>query len=197
MQVKALTVYSHSVISKPANYCQESMTWEDITTTGTHFRVRPLGWLDNVRGLSVIAPDTHGLFVIAMCKSTALFSFLKIMSPTLSTQAGEVAQLPAVLEGSRRAYIEDFAGSTTSVPKTNWDSLMTPWDYAELPRIRLRKPCETLEQTYVVWKTDCIDRFYHHKANEEEHNRIFAAVYHMGAEFPIEVPLDKVRVYTA
>ena len=117
------------------------------------------------------------------------------MSPTLSTQAGEVSQLPAVLEDSRRAIIEELSGSNTSVSKTDWDSLETSWDFAELPLVRLRKPGDTLEQSYESWKANCNDRFYQLKANEEELNRIFAEIYHMEDEVPIEVPLDKVSVH--
>lgn len=187
--------YPGSVIRNPEYYFQESITWTDITSSGTHFRLRPHGSLYDVKGMSLFAPDTLGLYLLAMCNSTALFSFLKIMSPTLSTQAGEVSQLPAVLEDSRRAIIEELSGSNTSVSKTDWDSLETSWDFAELPLVRLRKPGDTLEQSYESWKANCNDRFYQLKANEEELNRIFAEIYHMEDEVPIEVPLDKVSVH--
>ena len=99
------------------------------------------------------------------------------------------------VEDSRRAIIEELSGSNTSVSKTDWDSLETSWDFAELPLVRLRKPGDTLEQSYESWKANCNDRFYQLKANEEELNRIFAEIYHMEDEVPIEVPLDKVSVH--
>ncbi len=47
------------------------------------------------------------------------------------------------------------------------------------------------------WSAECDDRFNELKANEEELNRIFARIYGMEGEVPIEVADDKVSVRRA
>jgi type II restriction/modification system DNA methylase subunit YeeA len=54
-----------------------------------------------------------------------------------------------------------------------------------------------LELCYMLWKGQCQERFDQLKANEEELNSIFAGIYGMESEVPIEVPDDKVSVRLA
>ena len=77
--------------------------------------------------------------------------------------------------------------------RTDWDSYEASWDFADLPLMRHHVPGATLALAYESWKAECNKRFYQLQANEEGLNRIFAEIYHMEDEVPIEVPLDKVR----
>ena len=50
---------------------------------------------------------------------------------------------------------------------------------------------------YARWEAEARERFDALRANEEELNRIFAHIYNMEGEVPIEVPDDKVSVRLA
>jgi hypothetical protein len=50
---------------------------------------------------------------------------------------------------------------------------------------------------FTTWQTEADERFSTLKANEEELNRIFAEIYGLVGEVPIEVPEDKVTVRRA
>lgn len=54
-----------------------------------------------------------------------------------------------------------------------------------------------ISERFKRWSADCDDRFNELKSNEEELNRIFARIYGMEGEVPIEVPEDKVSVRRA
>ena len=54
-----------------------------------------------------------------------------------------------------------------------------------------------ISNTYEAYKAEVNDRWDRLKANEEELNRIFARIYSMEGEVPIEVPDDKVSVRRA
>ena len=54
-----------------------------------------------------------------------------------------------------------------------------------------------ISERFRRWSADCNERFNQLKANEEELNRIFARIYGMEGEVPIEVPDDKVSVRRA
>ena len=54
-----------------------------------------------------------------------------------------------------------------------------------------------ISSAYGLWSTECKDRFDTLKSNEEQLNTIFARIYHMEGEVPIEVEDDKVSVRRA
>ena len=54
-----------------------------------------------------------------------------------------------------------------------------------------------ISERFARWSDECDERFNQLKANEEELNRIFARIYGMEGEVPIEVPEDKVSVRRA
>lgn len=54
-----------------------------------------------------------------------------------------------------------------------------------------------ISERFKRWSIECDERFSQLKSNEEELNRIFACIYGMGGEVPIEVPDDKVSVRRA
>lgn len=77
----------------------------------------------------------------------------------------------------------------------DWNSFETSWDFESHP---LAQPGEPLiERQFGRWQAKCRKRFDTLKSNEEELNRIFARIYHMEGEVPIEVPDDKVSVRLA
>ena len=120
-------------------------------------------------------------------------SIQKILSPTLDYHEGPIGKTPVSLPESQR--VNELAESNISLSKTDWDSYEVSWDFTDFPLIRYHAPDAILAQTYESWKTECNEHFYQLKANEEELNRIFAEIYHMEDEVPIEVPLDKVSVH--
>ena len=112
------------------------------------------------------------------------------------------------------------------IARADWDAFETSWDFTFHPLLstspeegpevslpselssearlseRLRIPRAPpsgtlLSEAYARWEAECRERFDALKANEEELNRIFARIYHMEGEVPIEVPDDKVSVRLA
>lgn len=89
----------------------------------------------------------------------------------------------------------NIAERNTLVCKSDYDSFETSWDFSTFP---LAQPDEPLiSNQFDRWSEECEQRFLHLKANEEELNRIFARIYGMEGEVPIEVPDDKVSVRRA
>ena len=138
-------------------------------------------------------------FFICFLNSTVAQSFLAILSPTLSMNIGEVERLP-ILEPSEEDMkaLSDIAAENIELAHIDWDSFEASWDFARHPMTYVNAQGATrITDAFARWEADCRERFNHLKANEEELNRIFARIYHMEGEVPIEVQDDKVSVRLA
>ena len=130
----------------------------------------------------------------AFMNSSVACQLATAMSPTLDFEPGQIASYP-VKEGVFDSALEAAANTCTNLTRTDWDSFETSWDFSTHP---LAQPGEPLiKKQFARWQQECDDRFGQLKANEEELNRIFARIYGMEGEVPIEVPDDKVSVRRA
>lgn len=174
-------------------YFKPSVSWTAISTGPMSFRYIPKGFIYEHASMSAYPEAENEYYFLGLLNSTISDALLKLLSPTINANVGDIAKLP-ILQ-STNDIIGDYVHSNLSLSKTDYDSFETSWDYSQHPLIRHHNEDETLEQAYIQWMRECNERFYQLKANEEELNRIFAEIYNMQDEVPIEVPLDKVSVH--
>lgn len=110
--------------------------------------------------------------------------------------------------------ITTLSESCIELSKTDWDAFETSWDFewhslAPSAHERVEQlsygtnsdarvaSVSLISERFKHWSAECDDRFNQLKANEEKLNRIFARIYGMEGEVPIEVPDDKVSVRRA
>lgn len=134
-------------------------------------------------------------YVLAFANSSVAECFLSFLCPTLNYMVGDVMKMPLDIEKRRLDAVKQLVKSNLEISTTDWDSYEISCDFMDSPLARLHEPGKPLPSAYESWKTECNERFCQLKANEEELNRIFAEIYHMEGEAPIEVPLDKVSVH--
>lgn len=170
------------------------ISWSDISSSDPSFRYRSHELSDH-KGMPFYPFDRSLEFYLGYLNSSVISEFLSFLSPTLSLNIGELERLPTCPETTYEKYIDEVSSKNVSLAKDDWDSYEASWGFNELPLVRLHKIDDSLGQSYESWKVKCNERFYRLKANEEELNRIFAEIYHMEDEIPIEVPLDKVSVH--
>lgn len=187
-----------SAVRNPEYYFRESVTWTDITSSGTHFRYRPAGSLYDVKGMSCFPSRDQMPAILALCNSSTVSAIQRILSRTMSTQIGEVSQIPILKEAFSNDAIRNMVEDNISITRVDWDAFETSWDFICHPLIQNNaEGSKRIVETYAQWASECQDRFNRLKVNEEELNRIFARIYHMEGEVPIEVPDDKVSVRLA
>ena len=119
---------------------------------------------------------------------------LSFISPTLDYNCGYIRKIPfARISRSTQREIMGIVSRCITLSHTDWDSFETSWDFKRHPLVR----GTLVSEAFDAWSAECRERFDQLKANEEELNRIFARIYHMEGEVPIEVPDDKVSVRLA
>lgn len=209
---KKLKSLPNSNIRNERYYFREGITWGTIGSE-LSMRFSPVGSIFESKGSVCFSSDQNSLLdCMAFANSTTATAFLNILSPTLDFHEGPFGRLPyrPQLSSEQIAAVK----RCVSICKEDWDAFETSWDFewhSLAPSARERAEQLTygmnsdarsasvslISERFGRWSAECDNRFNELKSNEEELNRIFARVYSMEGEVPIEVPDDKVSVRRA
>ena len=126
-------------------------------------------------------PDKHKrLYLLSFLNSKPAQVYASMLSPTLNTNAGDIARVPFVFSPSNNEYVKMLAQQCIDISRRDWDSFETSWDFARHPL--LAHPAPTLAAAYEQYRAEANARFDRLKANEEELNRIFIDIYGLADE---------------
>ena len=168
------------------------VSWGKVGSGDPSFRLRDSGF-----GFNDAAPTLFGdhlLWVCGMLNSSVLAELLHIQGDTLNLTTGVIGGLP-LPDYVDENHVDTIVNKNKIVCRADWDSFETSWDFTMHPLCQPGEPL--IEKQFARWSSECQERFDTLKTNEEELNRIFARIYHMEGEVPIEVPDDKVSVRLA
>ena len=137
-------------------------------------------------------PNSKLIRIMALLNSSVSSSFLSYLNPTLNYPPGPISNIPVLPSVITNDQIFEFSSSCIRLAKCDYDSFETSWDFQRHPLLR-GKPllADDAAEVEAEWQ----ERFDSLKSNEEELNRIFAKIYGLEGEVPIEVPDDKVSVH--
>lgn len=171
---------------------RRGITWSSISSEDIHVRFAPEGFLFDSKGAKGFASNNSDLmYSLALINSTVSAAFLKFLAPKLDFKVGDIIQIPDAHADVSR--VEAITEALLDTSKSDWDSFEISWDFTIHPLVRGSR----ISSAYGLWSAECKDRFDTLKANEEQLNAIFARIYHMEGEVPIEVEDDKVSVRRA
>lgn len=171
---------------------KESITWSDITTNTSCFRYRKEGSLFDISGMSMFPYDGNMHNLLGILNSKITFSILKILSPTLHAQVGDIKLIPINTDLS--LSIEDTVQQNISISTQDWDVHETSWDFQTSPLLWQMKESHSMLQIMENYKQFWEEKFYQLHANEEELNRQFIEIYGLQDELTPDVPLDEVTI---
>jgi hypothetical protein len=175
---------------------KEGITWSTVTSSVFHCRYVPNGFMFDTAGpfCEVTVPSML-YFVLGYMSSCVYRYFMTLLNPTLNFPPGYLESVPFAISSVDKHKVDELTRTNINVSKIDWDSFETSWDFVTHPLCQPGEPL--IERQFAHWSSECQERFDTLKANEEELNRIFARIYHMEGEVPIEVPDDKVSVRLA
>lgn len=173
---------------------KESISWSSIATETPSFRYKK-GDLSESAGMCIFPYRSDDcLMLLAYLNSSVALSFLAILAPTLNVKLTEVEELPVLFEPGQWDDAAKLALQSIAICRDDSCTLEASWRFQQCPLINATT---TISTAFSNWNRDCRARFNELKSNEEELNRIFARIYHLEGEVPIEVPDDKVSVRRA
>ena len=114
-----------------------TITWTDITSSITHFRYRPAGSLYDIKGMSCFPGNKSALLVLGFANSSVATTMLKILSPTMNNQVGDVGKLPILLEEESQTTdrIRSLVRDCIRRSKQDWNSQESSWDFNRSPLV--------------------------------------------------------------
>lgn len=177
-------------------YFKKCMSWSKVSSGMLAMRFFPEGFVFDVAGCSAFPSNDNDLnSLLGFYNSTVCASLMSFMSPTLNFEVGTLENAPIFDQVLGSSAVDGLVSRNISICKSDWDSFETSWGFQSHP---LAQPGEPLvERQFARWERECRERFDGLKSNEEELNRIFARIYHMEDEVPIEVPDEKVSARLA
>lgn len=191
-------------------YFRESVTWSKVTSSGFSMRYIPVGSVFDVTGCSIFA-NQHLKYILAFSNSVVMQQLMQVLSQTLNYEVGSVKSIPIIL--SKIENVERITERNIRLSKQELDSFELSKDFAIHPLIlhirgngnieNIKNETDNLPQRLSIeacfdtWQELCDNRFAQLKANEEELNRIFIAIYGLQDELTPEVEDKDVTVRKA
>lgn len=176
-------------IKSISEYFKTSISWSKISSGNIAFRYYPKGFIFDVAGCSIFYKDENIMkYHFGLLNSKIAKICLKVISPTLNYEAGQIAILP-VLEKSSNNMLR-LIETIISISKEEWDSRETSWDFKKLSLID-GKDLKTAYENYCNhWR----DNFVQLHKNEEELNRLFIEIYDLQDEMDEKVAFDDITI---
>lgn len=189
-------------------YLLEGVTWSYLTTGVFSANYYPNGFLWDVHGSSIFAPNSNDLYYyLGMMNSAVGNHILNITNPTLSYQVENILDIPMIISNDSKLTVYNIVDQNITLSKTDWDSFETSWDFKKHPLLKAMSSAAwanentdegfTVRSAFEIWERMCNDRFNTLKRNEEELNRIFIDIYGLQDELTPEVEDRDVTVRKA
>ena len=210
----ALRANHGSVVRNPDAQFKESISWSKISGDQIGARYYPNGWMFDQAGSTIEASKEQLLILLALINCSTAMSFFAFLSPSLTFGIGEMAKVPYKIDESKNQSITAMTESNIDIASTDWNSFevsfgfkchpLAPSAHERTEQLSHGMSSDAhavsvslISERFVRWSDECDNRFNELKSNEEELNRIFAHIYGMEGEVPIEVPDDRVSVRCA
>lgn len=113
-------------------YCKEGLTWSFISSSKFGIRYLPTGCFFDVAGSTLFSRNDN-FFTLGFLASCVCFEILKILNPTLNYQAGNIKNLPLLID--RKQEVNGIVEQNILKSKQDWDSYETSWDFKRHPLI--------------------------------------------------------------
>ena len=213
----AIRAIKSAVIANYQYFMKPGITWSTLTSGSFSVRWFDEGYIFDNGGCCVFDLGDKRPYICALLNSKVFSYIFGQLNPTLNFQSGEVAKFPVVF--GNKDEVTRMALECVNLSKKEYDEYGTSWDFAEHPLVkwshdlwdatsigatmayyyhgeRPEASCP-VELCYLLWQGECNDRFAKLKANEEELNRIFIAIYGLQDELTPEVEDKDVTVRRA
>lgn len=177
---------------------KSALTWTKISSSDFAMRYVPSGFMFDDAGpiCSTTAPNQYA--ALGYLNSSVASYYMGFSGgSTLNYLPGTLLSLPWI-EPDHESEIHSLVDHLISDSKQDWDAFETSWDFTQHPLLpETDQHAILIKDNYSRWANECQERFDALRVNEEELNRIFAKIYNMEGEVPIEIPDEKVGVRLA
>jgi hypothetical protein len=187
-------------------YFKKCFSWSLISSGSAAFRYKDNGNIFDIAGMSCFS-DEHLNYLLGLCNTKVVLKVLSVLAPTINYQAGDIANVPVILDDKYRCEIEGIVLKNIEISKRDWDSYENSWDFTSHPLISLinetHERMTREDKKYLIkdifrkWEAQTKQAFIELKSNEEKLNKIFIDIYNLSAELTPEVEDRNVTIRNA
>lgn len=209
--------FGRAAIRNKDFYYKSGITWTAISSAKISVRAFDYGFLFSSAGFCIFEENLK-LYILAFMNSVVGAEILRILSPTINFNVGDIARLPVKISEDKKSEVDQLTSGCISISREDWDSFETSWDFETHPLVdlskglwdatataasmdyyygKLPKTSCPIETCFLLWQGMCNERFKELKKNEEILNRIFIDIYGLQDELNYEVEDKDVTVRKA
>ena len=185
-------------ISNESYYFRPTITWSDVTSGPSSFRVNDSGGIHDVAGMSAFSFRGVGRSLLAgYCNTPIVLAIARATNPTLHFQIGNFVNIPFIELVGENLSLDVTKNVDRLVCTTviDWDAYERSWDFQSLPILfASTDPAPTLESSYNAWTAQNRDTIAEMKRLEEENNRLFIDAYGLTDELTLDVPIEQITL---
>jgi len=187
----------------PENYWyKRGISWSLLAGDIPSFRPLRADSTHDIAGSSFYLRDEHHYnYFLALLNSKITSVVLAILNPTLSSQLGDMGNIPAIYEASQAERVQQLVSENIALANTDWDYYEISWEFKQHPLLSHQQGAVHIAEGVANWYAWAELQCNKLKANEEELNRIFIHIYGLQEELTPEIsekevtirPADRVR----
>lgn len=114
---------------------RKAITYSRLCGGAISFREQPQGCTFDSASVNAFVEENQQKYVLAVLNTKIINRIVKIISPTINTQPGDIAKVPIVFDDERKNQIDILSSDNISLAKTDWDSFENSWNFKRHPLI--------------------------------------------------------------
>lgn len=111
------------------HYFHECISWSLISSSNIAFRYKPNGFIFDVAGMSCFASHELLLYLLGLNNTLVVRKLLSTLAPTINFQAGDIANIPVILNISEEEKINALVTQNIELEQQEWNDYEMSWDF--------------------------------------------------------------------
>ena len=171
------------------------VTWNALSSSLTSARISRYALFDNAGSSLFCKEPSNESKVLAFLNSRIVIECIKLISPTLNYQPGDIAKLPGFFGFASVSDLSENVIELIRVSRTDWNAYERSWDFQSLPILTASaEPVPSLESSCTAWITQNREAIAKMRRLEEENNRLFIDAYGLTDELTPDVPIEQITL---
>lgn len=182
-------INGNGTIRNKQYYFKEGISWTSISSSTISVRYFEEDFVFTSAGFCAFTTNKKDrLKLLGFLNSKVALSFLKVYSPTLNFNVGDIKILPH----SNHDISIELISDSIELAKIDWNSKETSWDFQQNELINQNS--RSLKEAYLQYQHYWQTQFYQLHSNEEELNKQFIEIYGLQDELTPDVPLEDITI---
>ena len=114
---------------------RKAITYSRLCGGTISFRLQPQGCTFDSASVNAFVDESKQEYVLAALNTKIIDRIVKIISPTINTQPGDVAKVPIVFNKEEKDQVDALSSDNILLAKTDWDSFENSWNFKRHPLI--------------------------------------------------------------